>query len=86
MREGGLATGQTGNWCSRSRDPPPPPAGSPHPLYQKFFDRFGGAEYEQLTMQARGRGGRQGGGAGTCRHAAPLASRPPPQVLSPVRA
>jgi thiaminase/transcriptional activator TenA len=26
-------------------------AGSRHPLYQRFIDRFGGSEYEELTMQ-----------------------------------
>lgn len=28
-------------------------AGSPHPLYQKFIDRFGGAEYEALALEVR---------------------------------
>lgn len=32
-------------------------AGSPHPLYQQFFDRFGGTEYEDLTIQVGGRAG-----------------------------
>ena len=26
-------------------------AGSPHPLYQKFIDRFSGGEYEELVME-----------------------------------
>jgi hypothetical protein len=29
----------------------PPRAGSPHPLYQKFIDRFSGGGYEELVME-----------------------------------